>query len=61
MTVAPRDWLALADVAQRTGLAADVARSVLVRLRGCGLVKDDGAQRFARTDGAEPLLKRSGA
>lgn len=43
-------WLSAQDVADRLHIAPDVARSVLVRLRGAWLVEDDGErpQAFAR-------------
>ncbi len=45
-----RGWLSAHGVADRLHIAPDVARSVLVRLRGAWLVEDDGErpQAFAR-------------
>jgi Flp pilus assembly protein CpaB len=54
-------WLTPADVSERLSVAPDVARSVLVRLRGLGLALDDGErpQAFARTARADVLLEHA--
>lgn len=51
MSTAPGRWLTPAALAPQIGVAPDVARSILVRLRMRGLAEDDGAfpQAFART------------
>jgi hypothetical protein len=51
MSTAPGQWLTPAVLAAKIGVAPDVARSVLVRLRALGRAEDDGAypQAFART------------
>jgi hypothetical protein len=54
-------WLTPAALAVEMGVAPDVARSVLVRLRTCGFTEDDGAvpQAFARTAQGDWLIEQN--
>ena len=54
-------WLTPAALAAQLGMAPDVARSVLVRLRTRGFAEDDGAfpQAFARTAKGDWLIEQN--
>lgn len=59
MTTGRDHWLTAAAAAQQVGIARDVARSVLVRLRARGLAEDDGEhpQAFGRTARGDWILE----
>ena len=61
MSTAAGAWLSPADLSARIGVAPDVARSVLVRLRMRGFAEDDGAspQAFARTAKGDWLIEQN--
>jgi hypothetical protein len=60
MDLAPGRWPTAAIVAERVGIADDVARSCLRRLVGIGLAEHDGERprRYARTAVGESTLER---
>jgi hypothetical protein len=61
ITTGPGRWLTPAALAAKIGVAPDVARSVLVRLRTRGFADDDGArpQAFARTAKGDWLIEQN--
>jgi hypothetical protein len=55
----PSEWPTVAEISERAGVPADVARSCLVGLRGHHLVEGDGRmETFARTKRGDVALER---